>query len=269
MLRKTLLLLSIVGSFCGCDFQNMERARLKSKVDALAAELEVSREAISALGDVRRLIDSIDYNRYAILGVMKEEITDDDFKARLRGINRYVIEAQDRIRLLQQKIDGLSTTSSKSTETLKGLIAAVDQRTEELRLLEERFEAAHSENDKLFQTVTLKEAELGEKLERLKAKEDDLEAVENELKNSLMQFRAAQGESYFAEAMAMEEIANRTHFAPGKRREARSEAYDLYKLALSYGKEEARDKMVELEQEMQPLVAIKNDALAPVKYQKR
>jgi hypothetical protein len=52
---------------------------------------------------------------------------------------------------------------------------------------------------------------------------------------------------YFEQAEALEMAADRTQFAPRKKRAAREEAIELYKLSLSLGKTEAEQKISELE----------------------
>ncbi len=56
-----------------------------------------------------------------------------------------------------------------------------------------------------------------------------------------------QADLYFAQAQALETAADRTKFAPRKKKETMREALELYKLSLSLGKEEAQTRIEELE----------------------
>jgi hypothetical protein len=64
------------------------------------------------------------------------------------------------------------------------------------------------------------------------------------------QSQASQADLYFAQAQALETAAERTKFAPRKKKETRREALELYKLSLSLGKQEAQQKIEELEKEI-------------------
>jgi len=66
----------------------------------------------------------------------------------------------------------------------------------------------------------------------------------------LAEFRTVEAEAYYGEAVAVEEKANRTHFAAGKKREALLEALKLYTLAVACGKDEAQPKVFELEKKI-------------------
>jgi hypothetical protein len=59
-----------------------------------------------------------------------------------------------------------------------------------------------------------------------------------------------EADSYFARATAVEEAANRTKLAPRKKKETYKEAIELYKKALSMGKQEAQDKITALEKKV-------------------
>ena len=55
---------------------------------------------------------------------------------------------------------------------------------------------------------------------------------------------------YFAQAQALETAADRTKFAPRKKKETRREALELYKLSFSLGNTEAQAKIEELEKKL-------------------
>jgi hypothetical protein len=48
----------------------------------------------------------------------------------------------------------------------------------------------------------------------------------------------------------LEKAANRTHFAPRKKKETRREALELYRLSLSMGNMKAQNKIDELEKKL-------------------
>ena len=62
--------------------------------------------------------------------------------------------------------------------------------------------------------------------------------------------RIATADLYFDQAAAWEKVADRTNFAPRKKKQARREALELYKISLSLGKTEAQGKIDKLEKEL-------------------
>jgi hypothetical protein len=62
--------------------------------------------------------------------------------------------------------------------------------------------------------------------------------------------KMSEADAYFARGQAVEEAANRTKLAPRKKKETYREAVELYKKALSLGKNEAQDKITELEKKL-------------------
>ena len=55
---------------------------------------------------------------------------------------------------------------------------------------------------------------------------------------------------YFSQAQALETAANRTKFAPRKKKATRLEALELYKLSYSLGNVDAHAKIQELEKKL-------------------
>jgi hypothetical protein len=55
---------------------------------------------------------------------------------------------------------------------------------------------------------------------------------------------------YYAQAEALEQAANRTQFAPNKKKATRREALELYKLALSLGNHNAQVRIDDLENKL-------------------
>ena len=64
------------------------------------------------------------------------------------------------------------------------------------------------------------------------------------------QHRVEKADLYFAQAAALETAADRTKFAPRKRRATRREAIELYKISLSLGKFEAQERITNLEKKV-------------------
>jgi hypothetical protein len=96
----------------------------------------------------------------------------------------------------------------------------------------------------------MQEAELSDKASQIEAKTQELALIEARVQELMIQSKMTEADAYFARAQAVEEAANRTKLAPRKKKETLKEAVELYKKALSMGKNEAQEKITELEKKI-------------------
>jgi hypothetical protein len=104
-----------------------------------------------------------------------------------------------------------------------------------------------TENQQLAMTVSQRDSSLVEREGVIKMREQDVANLENKVVEINAQANKTQADMYFAQAAALETAAQRTKFAPKKKKETQREALELYKLSLSLGKTEAQTKIDELE----------------------
>lgn len=246
MFRKLLLLLPAAGLlFTGCDTQ--EKEHLQSRVDSLEVELENSQKVAQTLQEVGTLLDSIDASRQVLKVNIVEGTTFDDYSARMRDLNSYVAETEKKIDALEEDLKKESSGSSALKATIGRLRKDLKGKTEEIAVLQEQVEKFRGENENLIQTVDLQEAMLEDKESELFTKQQELALIEARIQELMIQSKMTEADAYFARAAAVEEAANRTRLAPRKKKETLAEAVELYKKALSLGKEEAQAKIEELE----------------------
>ncbi len=241
--------LSVVGALYGCDMRKKETA-LQLKVDSLRTELETSHQTAKTLQEIGTLIDSIDANRHLLRTRMVEGTTFEDYTARLQDISKYVKETQQRIAVLENKLSSSKNSYSSYTGSINRLKKELETRSQELAVLQEQVTKYRNENENLVQTVNLQKAEIADKLGQLEVKQQEIAKLETNVKELITQSKVDEGEAYFARGQALELAANRTRFAPRKKRNTRMEAIELYKKAASYGKEEAQAKITELEKKI-------------------
>src|SRR6187549_1312003 len=110
MLRKLLPVLVLAIAVSACDTQ--EKAKLKSEVDSLRNELQTSQRMAQTLQDVGTLMDSIDANRQLLRVNMVEGTTYDDYTARMKDLNNYVRETEDKIAELEKQLKKSKGTAS-------------------------------------------------------------------------------------------------------------------------------------------------------------
>jgi len=247
MWKKTLTYLSVASALYGCDFGNSETARLQIEVDSLKMEIESNNKTTATLHEIGTLMDSIDASRSLLKTKMVEGTTFEDYTVRMRDIVKYVKEGVKKIASLENSVSSLRNSTSSFTGMIKKLKHDLETRNQELADFQEQVERYRNQNSNLVQTVGLQSAEITDKLGQIEVKQQEIAKLETQVKDLLEVSKIDEAESYFARARAVEESANRTKFAPRKKRETRKEALELYKMAVYYGKEEAKEKVTELE----------------------
>ena len=66
----------------------------------------------------------------------------------------------------------------------------------------------------------------------------------------MIQSKISEADAFYTRAVAVEEAANRTKLAPRKKKQTLKEAVELYRKALSLGKNEAQAKITEIEKRL-------------------
>lgn len=248
MIRKLVFALPIAALMIGCGAK--EKEMLQTKVDSLSLELETSQKMAETLTEVGAMMDSIDASRQLLRVNMVEGTTFDDYKNRMKDINGYVKETQSKIDELEKSLKTSSAKSSSFSKTIKKLRADLESKTQEIASLQEQVDKYRNENQNLITTVGMQEAELTDKQTMIESKTQELALIEARVQEIMIQGKMSEADAYYARAQAVEEAANRTKLAPRKKKETLREAVELYKKALSLGKNEAQDNITSLEKKL-------------------
>src|SRR5688572_14164404 len=248
MIRMLVFVLPVAAIIAGCDTK--EKDMLKSQVDSLKVELETSQKMAETLNEVGILMDSIDASRQLLRVNMVEGTTYDDYKARMKDINSYVKDSQKKIDDLEKTLSSSKSKNSANAKLIQKLKADLETKTNEIASLQEQVEKYRSENQNLITTVSMQEAELLDKQTQIESKTQELALIEARVQELMIQSKMSEADAYYARAQAVEEAANRTKLAPRKKKETLREAVELYKKALSLGKNEAQDNITALEKKL-------------------
>jgi chromosome segregation ATPase len=243
MVKNLIYALPFAILLINCD--SKEKETLKSQVDSLKRELETSQEMAQTLTEVGTLMDSIDANRQLLEGT-----TYDDYSSRMKDLNSFVKETQEKIDELERALKTSKSSNATFSGTIKKLKADLETRTQEIAMLQEQVEKYRSENENLINTVGLQEAEIADKQSQIETKSQELALIEARVQELMIQSKMSEADAYFTRAQAVEEAANRTKLAPRKKKETLKEAVELYKKALSLGKNDAEAKITELEKRL-------------------
>jgi chromosome segregation ATPase len=248
MLRKLMFCLPLAAALIGCDTK--EKETLKRQVDSLNTALQESHQMSETLAEVGTLMDSIDASRQLLRVNMVEGTTYDDYATRMKDLNTYIRQTQNKIGDLEKNLKTSKANASAFSKTIKALKADLESKTQEVSLLQEQVEKYRNENQNLVTTVGLQEAEIADKQSQIEGKIQELAFIEARVQELMIQSKVSEADAYYTRAVAVEEAANRTKLAPRKKKETLKEAVELYKKALSLGKNEAQAKITELEKRL-------------------
>jgi hypothetical protein len=246
-MKKYILGIVIMISLFSCDTKEKENVALQSKVDSLSYQLNVSKESEAKLNEVGILIDSIDASRKALQIKMIEGSSYADYVGRLREINTYVQQTEAKLASLEKSSKAGSKASAASIRRLKADLA---QRSEELVALQLQLVEARNDNMALWVKLNQKDSILWMKDQVIKVKESDIASLEKLSNDTNAENKVTVANMYYNQASTLETVANRTQFAPRKKKAARQEALELYRLSLSLGKSEAQVRITELEKQL-------------------
>lgn len=240
------LMVGIILMNCG----GAEKEKLQLAVDSLTVRLIESEQVAATMQEVGILMDSIDANRQLLRVNMIEGTSYTDYTSRMKDINEYVKESQNKIEDLEKALKKSRGASGVYSNTIKKLKADLESRNKEILELQVQVDKYRNENQNLIQTVTLQEAELADKQNEILRKEQELALIEARIQEIMIQGKMSEGDSYYARGEAIEEAANRTKLAPRKKKETYQEALEMYKKSLSLGVAKAQAKINELEKKV-------------------
>jgi len=245
MSPKLLYLMVIAVFLYSCG--SREKESLQSQVDSLKMELDRSHEASAKLAEIGTLLDSIDATRQVLRVNLVEGTRYDDYSGRMHELNNYIHDTEARIDELEKSLRSSKANAAAFSKTIKQLKAELAAKGREMQFLQDQVEKFRNENENLIITVDLQDAEIADKQSEIDAKTQELALIEARVQELMIQAKVGEADAYYTRAQAIEKAAARTKLAPRKKKETIKEALELYRKALSLGKNEAQAKITELE----------------------
>ena len=244
-MKKIYLVLVAVTMLFGCG--NPESAHLKLQIDSLNTIIIQNTEAEATLEEVGVLLDSIDASRNDLSVTIVEGITYADYIGRLKKINTHIKDSQAKILELE---GNLKKSKNLSAGTIKRLKADLNIRSAQIVELQIQIAELRQNNDSQFMRLLKKDSIISGKDEVIRLKSEDVAALQSLVQDIDDQNRIKVANLYFDQAQALETAADRTQFAPRKKKDARREALELYRLSLSMGNDKAQEKIDTLEKQL-------------------
>jgi len=244
-LKLFVLTIGIAAFLLSCDVK--EKQQLLSKVDSLQVELQTSQQMANTLQEVGVLLDSIDATRQVLRTNVVEGTSYADYENRLNELNAYIRQSQQKIVELEKSMKKSSANYSATIKRLKNDLAL---RNEQLAALELEVIKFKNENQLLTSSLNEKTLAMAEQQQLIQLKEENIVKLEAKVAEVNIASKISKAELYYAQAAALETAADRTKFAPKKKKETQREALELYKMSLSLGHVQAQEKIAQLEKEL-------------------
>jgi hypothetical protein len=244
-MKQIYLILFAALVLVGCDTK--ERAQLKSQIDSLNTVIDQNTEAEATLDEVAILLDSIDASRNALRVNIIEGITYADYIGRLKQINTHIKDSQTRIVALE---NDLKRSKHVSAATIKMLKADLEAKTSQVIELQMEIAELRQNNNSQYMRLLKKDSIISSKDEVIRLKNDQVTSLETLVQDIDEQNRIKVGNLYFNQAQALETAADRTQFAPHRKKDTRREALELYRLSLSLGNLKAQERIDILEKQL-------------------
>jgi chromosome segregation ATPase len=242
----TLSTLVLVILVTGCQLKE-ENEQLRLENEELKADLSRSELTISVLEEIGQMMDSIDEARNALKLDLEAGTSYEDYVDRMQAIRDYVEESEAKIAELEKEIVSRSSKNSYYTNTIAKLKKDLAEASSEVEKLSSTVESYKGVNRELLKMVDLQEAEIADMDDEIRQKTEELDLIEAKIQELMMKAQMTEADAFFARAEAMELAADRTKLARKKKKATYTEALELYKKALAYGRADAEAKIKELE----------------------
>jgi hypothetical protein len=245
-MKKGILGLAILVALASCEPKE-KIAKLQHQVDSLNVQLVAHLEVEKNINEVGVLIDSIDASRSALQLKMIEGNHAGDYLTRLRDINLYVQRTEDKLKELEAST---RKSSKESVSAIRRLKADLEQRSQEILALQMQIGELSDANLSAWLKVSELDSILFVRNQTIILNQSDLAFLEKQRIETESKNKVTVANLYFDQAVAVETAADRTQFAPKKKKQARQWALDLFKLSQSLGNKDAQPKIDKLEKKL-------------------
>jgi chromosome segregation ATPase len=248
MKTNLLLTVAVAAMFASCG--PSEKDKLRTEVDSLRSELQISQQMAEKLNEIGALMDSIDANRQVLRLSVVEGVSKEDYVNRMEGLKNYVRSTEDRIEELENTLKKSKSSNRAFAATVKKLKAEIESKNQEIALLTETVNKYKTDNENLVKINESQGQDILQKLEQIEVKKQEVAALEQRIDDVSAKAKQSIASSYIAHAKSVEELANRTRFAPKKKKQALAQSLELYRKAALYGSEEANTGIERIESQL-------------------
>ncbi len=238
---KRFIIFLFILAISGCGMKQLKNENL-----ALKNELEVSKQANQTLYEVGQLLDSIDVSRNNLNLQLEKGTSYNNYVQRVKDLNDYVKASETKLNDLDKALTKAHQSNSYLVSSIKKLRNELEVKNKYITSLQDQLSNMNVQKDSLVTMTEVQQQQITDMDQQIQQKSEELNLIEAKIEEMMKQAKVNEADSYFDRAAAIEEAANRTKLAPRKKKETYKEALDLYKKALTAGRQDAQAKIEEL-----------------------
>lgn len=212
--------------------------------DSLRIELEKTKSIVAKYEELTTQIDSMEGLHNIAFGAIQGKLPHEAMISKIGAINTHVIAMDQNIQSLQRQLRSSRHENSAYVMMMDAVKSELEIRVSEVAVLEGSIADVELTNEEI---IMEKEQAVSQLLSQVNEKQEALAGLEDRLHKLEITFRNAEAEAVYARAVAVEQSARKTRLAPARKREALTEALELYKKARALGKTEAHVNIEALE----------------------
>jgi chromosome segregation ATPase len=165
--------------FGSCNVK--ENKELKSKVDSLNVELNISQQAAAMLSEVGVMLDSIESSRMILRSGVVEGTDYKDYAGRMKNLNAYIKETQIKWEEMESTLKKAKASSASYAAMVKKMKSELEMSTQQVAALQIEIENYRTESKALAKTVIEKDSLLTNKAEIIQVNEQNIAALETKV----------------------------------------------------------------------------------------
>lgn len=221
---------------------NRENERLERKLDSVNQELVETRQALMDSQQVRALLDSIDVSRKVSSVPMNGNADSENDISRLNDINEYVKDINIKMDQMEKSIKYVNTMAA----SILALQADIEVRTQKIAKLEAEAKRVPEQSRNTSIVLQRKDSTLAA---LVKSCQQDIIVLQRAMEEVHEKNNYATAELYYKQAEVLSAMAKNVSNS-AKRKVVQREALEMYKISLSLGKKEAKQKISAMESDM-------------------
>ena len=213
---------------CGKELKE-ENERLKKAL--LVAEAD-SESLAASLEEVNSLLDSVELTQQAINIDLETGLTYTDYASRIKAINKYIQESDDRLTAVENKLSDVKSKNRVYLGIIKKLRKDLVDKTGFIKKLEEQVSNYKQENETLIKTVDLQEGKIADQAAAIEQKRRELKALDDTLKTMRQNLVDTQADFYYKQGLAAEALAEKIRLAPEEEKSPISNSLQFLRASL-------------------------------------
>jgi chromosome segregation ATPase len=247
---KYLVYVSLVLGLFSCVSKS-EYEQVKAELESVKMSADSAKtagnDAVANIVKMESLLNGIETANQNIRLDLEKGMSFEDFQKKVEAIKSDMENSKKQISALEKKLK--NTVSKSMFDKIVGdLKKQLEDKEKTILGLTEQVEKLKGENKALTETVQMQKEEMGKKEEEISKKKTEVSELENKLSETQKQAIKDAAGLFYERGNDKVALAEKIKLAPGKKKDAYREAYEMYKKSFELGYTDAFNKMKETEE---------------------